>query len=169
VNWLERGLDTRVYYLSIQGGSWAVGDLLTQTDTTTAMAESGFGFSPSSLLFVSAGKAEDASDTSSAHWKMSVGMATSTSNCGAVAGGSRNGNTTMFTQNFIEYDSVYINFDPATDAITGLMDVQSFDSDGATMIMDDADPSQAFVWYVAAGSTPAAGGRFNYGLLLGVN
>lgn len=156
INWLERANANRVYWLSIKGGAWKVGDLLTQTDTTTAMAESGFGFAPAGALFVSAGKAQSASDTTDAHFNWSMGAATSTTNRGAQEASSRNGNTTMFCQTFIEFDEVYIDVDPTTDAIVGLMDIQSFDSDGFTAIMDDADPSQAFVWYVAAGSSAAA-------------
>lgn len=169
VNWLARVGAERVNWLSIQGGQWVIGDALTQTDTTTAIAESGFGFAPQSLLLASACRAQDTAGSSTAHAEWSVGAAVSTSNRRAQQTSSRNGNTNMFTQTFLRTDAVYINVDPTSDALEGLMDVQSFDSDGFTAIMDDADPSQAFFWYVAAGSAAGAVQRYNYGLLLGVN
>ena len=44
---------------------------------------------------------------------------------------------------------------------TGLMDIQSMDSGGFTAIMDDADPSQTFVFYFAIGDA-AVGNPWHY-------
>jgi hypothetical protein len=154
INWLERGDAGGVTYLSIKGGNWLVGDFLTQTDTTTAIAASGFGFAPKGVLFMSAGRAATAANAApSAHSEASIGAATSASArvCRQMA--SRNGNTAMFVHLAARTDCVYINSDPANAAYTleGLGDVQTFDSDGFTCIMDDADPTQSFVFYIAAG------------------
>jgi hypothetical protein len=159
INWLERASSQRIYWLSIAGGNWSLGDFLTQTDTSTTMVESSFGFTPAGVLFVSDGKAESTSDTASTTDRWSIGAAHSASARTAQAASSRDGNTLMFTQTFLRTDAIYVNTDPATDAVTALGDVQSFDSDGFTAIMDDADPAQSFVWYVAAGNVAGGGNR----------
>jgi hypothetical protein len=64
-----------------------------------------------------------------------------------------------------EYDAVYIDIDPTSSSVVGLMDVKSIDTDGFTCIMDDADPSGKFVWYLALGVAPA-GTSATAGLLL---
>jgi hypothetical protein len=59
----------------------------------------------------------------------------------------------------VSHDQVYQNLNANTGAIEGEMDVQSVGSDGFTLIMDDADPAQSFVWYAAWGDTVTAGGQ----------
>lgn len=157
INWLERASGIRVFGLAWGGGNFVIGDLLTQTDTTTDIVESGFGFQPNGVVFFSGCNAAATQDGApGVHDEWSIGAASSTSNRNAQNASSRDGNTNMFAQAGIEFDEVYINFDPTTDAIEGLMDVKSFDSDGFTCIMDDADPAQAFVWYLACGNTAVA-------------
>jgi hypothetical protein len=160
INWLERASATLIRYCSYKGGTWTLGDVLTQTDTTTAMTETGFGHAPVAVTLVSATKAETAQDaTPGAHDERSVGCATSASSRFVMQMDSRDGNGTMFTHHAARSDCVYANSAPANTAYTleGLMDVQSFDADGFTAIMDDADPAQAFAWYVAVGNVAAAG------------
>jgi hypothetical protein len=68
----------------------------------------------------------------------------------------------------VEHDQVYANLSTAS-ALEGSMGVNSLDADGFTFQMGDADPSGAFVWYLAFGDTPAAGGASpRRRLLLGV-
>jgi hypothetical protein len=162
INWLERTNAQVLQFLSIKGGLWTVGDLLTQTDTTTAMAESGFGHTPVGAMFISAGNAATvANATPGTHDKWSIGCATGPSARNVCQVDSRSGNTAMFVHPSSRTDAVYVNTDPAqtNHTLTGLMDVQSFDADGITTIMDDADPAQAFAWYVAVGNVAAAGGN----------
>jgi hypothetical protein len=149
--WPERGNAMRVHWLAIAGGSWKLGSLTTQTDTTTAFSTGDLGFYPVAAMFVSACKAEPAADaTPSAHDEWSVGAATSASNRTCQQASSRNGNTNMFVQTGLRTDAVYLNADPATDAIEGIGDINTW-GDPITLIMDDADPSQSFMWYVAVG------------------
>jgi hypothetical protein len=156
---VERSVALRVYYCAWGGSNIKVGDNLTQTDTSTAINTGSLGFTPVGVVVFSGGNAATTADaTPAVHDEWSVGAASSTSNRNAQAACSRDGNTNMFSQTFIEHDEVYINVDPATDAIEGLMDVQAFNSDSIDFIMDDADPSQAFFWWVAVGN-PSAGGR----------
>jgi hypothetical protein len=143
-----------VAWLSLRGGSWILGDMLTETDTVTSIQETGFGFQPLGLMFVSHGRAANSSDvtTSSfpAHW--SIGVATSSSNQLAQVASSRDAIGTAQVQTHIDYSEVYIRVNTTTDAVEGLMRLQSIDSAGFTAIMDTADPAQSFVWYVAAGN-----------------
>lgn len=148
----------RQFVLIIKGGQWHLGDLLTQTDTTTDIVESGFGFSPRGALFISHCLAQSTLDTTQAGSEFSVGACTSTSDEIALGINDENGTGNMETEAAIEHDACYVNLSTAA-AVEGLMRAQSFpDSDGFTMRMDDADPAQAFVWYVAAGDNAAAGG-----------
>lgn len=154
VNWLENGAGRAFAYLSIKGGLWKVGNLLTQTDTSTAITATSFGFTPAALMVVSAGNAANTQDgTPTTHDKWSVGAATSSSSRVVQQVDSRSGNADMFVHRSARTDAVYVNTDPAqtSHTVTGLMDVQSLDPDGFSLIMDDADPSQAFAWYAAVG------------------
>lgn len=150
VNWVESAGSRRIHYLALKGGNYRVDNLLTQTDTVTDIAESGFGFSPSAAMFVSHSMTESTSDTLQANDKMSIGAFSNLTNRGAQAMLDENGTADSEITTAIEFDAIYANISAAS-AIDGLMDVKSVDSDGFTMIMDDADPSQAFVWYMAFG------------------
>jgi hypothetical protein len=163
VTWPERGNAMRVHWLAIAGGSWKLGSLTTQTDTTTTFGTGSLGFTPRAAMFVSACKAAPAADaTPSAHDEWTVGAATSTSNRTCQQSSSRNGNTNMFVQTGLRTDAVYVNADPDTDAIEGLADINAWGSDSFDLIMDDADPSGAFLWYVAVGEVVAGGGFVPY-------
>lgn len=157
INWAESATARRVHWVALKGGSYIVGNLLTQTDTVTDIAETGFGFQPSGALFVSHGQAESTSDTAQDHDRLSIGAFDSTSS--RVAMGTLDednlGDSEVTTAH--EFDEVYVSISTAS-AIQGLMDIKSVESDGLTMIMDDADPAQAFVWYMAVGAVAAAGG-----------
>lgn len=155
LNWLEAATAFRVFYVAIKGGSWTVGDLLTQTDTSTAITESGFGFQPAGTMLFSHNMAESAQDTVDNDGRLSIGAFTSTSERVAHAYLNETGLTVTDVNSAIEYDAVYANISTSA-AIQGLADVQSIDSDGFTLIMDDADPSQAKAWYFSVGSTPTS-------------
>jgi hypothetical protein len=146
----EVGDNTQVFYLAIKGGNYVVGDLLTQTDTVTDITESGFGFTPSAAMFFSCCSAESAEDTPTADNKITIGAFSALDERGAEALFDEDNKATSEVSSAVEFDAVYANI--ATDAtIDGLMDVKSIDGGGFTCIMDDADPAQAFVAYVAFG------------------
>jgi hypothetical protein len=141
--------------LCIKGGQWHIGDLLTQTDTTTDMVENGFGFPPVGAVFASHCLAQSAADTAQAGAQFSIGACTGTADekCMSLQDEDATGN--METEAGIEYDSVYQRIS-ATATEDGAMAAQTFpQSDGFTMRMSNADPSQAFVSYIAGGSNPA--------------
>ncbi|HEY3493627.1 MAG TPA: hypothetical protein VGK73_03030 [Polyangiaceae bacterium] len=158
--WSERASTRYIAALVVKGGKWEVGSFLTQTDTTTNIVENGFGFTPASVLVVSGQKAESAADTAAAHDQISVGAFTSASNRHCQSYLSINAGGLEDIQSAIEYDAVYANL--TSGAIEGLADVVSMDSDGFTLIMDDADPSASFVWYVASGAAAAVTTSFPF-------
>ncbi len=157
---LATPLTRRVHYLVIQGGSWRVDGLTTQTNTTTAITETGFGFTPAGALFVGAGRAESVADTPTTHDILSIGAATSTTNRMALGSSDQDLAANAVVSTGVEFDAAYLHVS-TTGTINGLMDIQSFDTDGFTCIMDDADPVASFVWYVAAGNV--AGGTTHQG------
>jgi hypothetical protein len=155
----------RTLALCVKGGVWKVGSLATQTDTSTGIAISGLGGTPRGVLVASANRAESTQDAATAPWKTSLGAATSTTERHAQAVCSSSGDGNMRVVRAVEHDEIYVNItDPAADiadgaagGTDGLMDVSSVDSDGFTFIMDDADPSAFFAWYVMAGEAAAGG------------
>lgn len=156
INWLERATAARIFVVAIKGVSATVGNLLTQTDTITTIGESGFGFTPKAALVLSSGKAKSTQDTVDADAEMSIGFGATTGEV-ASAVWDENGPTTMQVARSTIATELYQNFD-ATEAVVGAMGVQSWDSDGLTLIMSDADPTQAFAWYLALGVTGGGGG-----------
>lgn len=149
---------SRVGWIAIKGGSWAVRNFTTKTDTVTTTGVSGLTFTPIGALFASVCVAKHTVDTPAAHDEWSIGFANSAGTQRVSQASSRDGNTTMFVQTaHAESGSIYKNVNPTTDALEGDMQVQSWDSGGVTCIMTDADPGAAFVLCVLVG--PSATGR----------
>lgn len=151
------GIAPYIFYLAIRGGRYKLGTLLTETDTVTPITISGLDFQPSAGMFVSAMRAESAADTLTDHDTWSIGAVSTPNIRGAQAIADEDAVATSDTNTALEFDAVYANVSNAG-AIQGLMDVQSIGVSSVSLIMDDADPSQSFVWYLAVGSegaTPA--------------
>jgi hypothetical protein len=155
LNFAERSSTNPIYYLALKGGRYAVGSVATATDSTP-FSETGVGVgTPAAVLFVSAGKLEDASDTPSAHNRLSFGAASSASDQAVIGFFDENGTADTECSTAMEHDAVYVSL-ATTDAVQGLMSLQSMDSDGFTMVMDDPDSGNAFVGYIAFGSEEVA-------------
>jgi hypothetical protein len=148
LNQLESNYAMFNIYLAIKGGSYDVGSFLTKTDTTDISVTT--GFKPSGVLLLSHNQAESTQNTRQAIDQWSMGAFISVTERVAHAIRDNNGTTGSETSTAIEYDEAYINLDSAG-AVQGLMDVKSVDSGGFTMVMDDTDPSAAFVGYIAFG------------------
>ncbi len=157
INVREQGADRAIYYLAINGGRYHVGDIVTATDTTE-FSETGPGFQTTGVLFASVGTAEQLVDATASELKISVGAGTAADETTAQAGSDQTGLTTNEAFAAIDHDAVYIRPDLA-DGVEGVMDLTSLNSDGFSVIMDDADPDAAFVGYVAFGDAPP-GGQF---------
>jgi hypothetical protein len=162
ITWAESNSAAPIVALGLKGGNYLIGNLLTRTDGND-IAETGFGFKPSSALFLSHGQAESTADTAQANNRWSMGAFSSLTDRGAQAILDEDNIADSEVTTAIEFDAVYANISTAS-AIQGLMDVKSIDADGFTMVMDDADPSQAFVWYLAFG--PAEVVETGWGQLL---
>jgi hypothetical protein len=154
------------HFLAIKGGSWAVGDFLTQTDTSTTVTESGLSFTPKLVIAASANRAKSTTDTGTTNASMSFGAATSTSQRMAMAIWDQNGTADAETATAVEYDEIYANID-SSDAIQGLLDITDMSSGQLQFINDDADPSQCFVWYATLGDSAAAATTVSLLMLLG--
>jgi hypothetical protein len=155
-----------IVYLALAGGAgYHVGSLTTATNTTN-FSETGVGGTPEGVIFISHCTAEDTQDTEVDHMVFTMGAATSASESIATAISSDNagaiGTSEVFTA--IDFDAVYVRPDLA-DGVEGVMDLVSMDSDGFTVVMDDADPDAAFVAYLALGVTAAASGSILGGLV----
>ena len=158
INWLEDSVAGRhCFYLALKGGQYAVGSGLTQTDTVTAITCSP-GFQAVAGLIASHMGAESTQDGTDSDNKFSIGAFNATDSRGAHAILDENGNADSTVSAAVEHDAVYANIaDGGT--IQGLMDISSIGSTSFDLIMDDADPSQNFFWWVAFGS--AAGVQYN--------
>lgn len=157
INWAKAAdLNEKHQFLALKGLKTQVGNLLTQTDTTTDIVESGFGFSPKATLFLSANRAENTAEAPSGHDNYSLGCALSATSRSAVFSLDEDNLANSEVSTAHEFDAVYGQLD-GTPAVVGLMDYKSTDSDGFTCIMDDADPSQAFVGYLSFAEAEAAG------------
>ncbi len=139
------------FFIALKGGQYSVGDIATLTDGSD-ISET-IGFQPAALLFASANRALSTQATATAHARLSIGAATSTSEraCAAISD----------EDNLADTETAFSNSDSLVyqqivdDAQVGGMDLKSIDASGFTCVMDDPDPSGCWVTYLAIG--PAAG------------
>lgn len=169
LNWAERAQTNRVYrVLCLKGGRWFVGDILSQTGTSNT-GETGVGFQPVALLLASHNKAQSTADTTQAQDERSIGFATaSAQNYMSVIDKDASANADVGVAH--NTTGFYGNQSTATTiVIEGVGGLVSLDSDGFTFAMSDADPAQAFIWYLAVAANAVAGGSLtpNNLLLLG--
>lgn len=151
VDQIEGSVTSRTqFYLAIGGGKWAAGSFLTETSTSTDITETGLGFEPRGVLLLSACRAENAADTVSDHDAWSMGAFDATSD---IAQGVMDEDATANSEvgTAIRFADCYVNLDTAS-AVEGAAHKTAIGQDGFTMRMTDADPSQSFVGWVAAGS-----------------
>lgn len=152
VNWLEVVATPITFYLALKGGSYAIGDFLTSTSNGATIAESGLGFQPKGTMLFSHGRAQDTANALSAGDQWNIGGFTSTTNRGTQGTLSADNVTDAFLQFYVEHNAALAQI-TATPARVGLLDVQSIDADGFTLVMDSAADPAAFVWYISFGDT----------------
>lgn len=167
INW-STATGRRSEFLAIKGGGWFVGDLLTNTSLTTVV-ESGFGFTPKGVFVGSHCGVQSTAGVLQDNLCLSLGAGDSPTSRGAHGGNEPDNLGTSAVWLGVEYDEVYQNLFGGA-GVVGLMDIQSFNVDGITFVMDDADPAARFASYVAMGDTPVApaGPGPNALMLLGV-
>jgi len=160
INWVEvaSGIITRV--LCLKGGRYAVGDILSQTDTNN-FSETGAGFTPKALMFGSHNKVKSTTNVTQAGDERCIGFAVSPTERNAFGIVDKDAVADADVGVAVHTDQCYSNQSlDATIVVEGLMDLVSMDADGFTSVMDDADPAQAFVWYLAFGDAPGWGFPF---------
>jgi hypothetical protein len=159
LNWTEvPGVATcQFMWLAIKGGQWDVYEALTQTDTTTDITAT-HGFQPRGGMVLSAQRAESTADANTAHLALSVGAYDSdTSERCAFILDTDNVGTSLCAQGQ-EHDSVYGSFVTATQALDGIMHVNSIGATATVFRMSDADASQRWFFGWAVGDNAAVGG-----------
>jgi hypothetical protein len=149
LNWTERASTRRILWVALKGGSYKLGDLLTQTDTTTDIVETGFGFTPKGALFLSHGKVASTVNVAQAHDEWSQGAYDGT-NQRAHAVHDEDNTLNAEVATAVEHDNVVVKM-TASDTVESAMQALSLDAEGLTCEMTDAAASQYFVWYLAVG------------------
>jgi len=152
LNWNEvSGNARRYHYLAIDGGQWVAGDVLTAVNTAN-FAETGVGFQPVGALFVSHDRAESTANTPNADDQWSMGAATSASTQRAHCITDEDAALDSDVGTSVQHAAVYCNLN-LNSVTEGVMSLVSFDADGFTLVMDDADSNPLFVWYLAIAGT----------------
>ena len=153
INWAERAASRDVHYLALKGGLWTAGKLLTQTDDT-AITGTTTGMDPVGVLFVSACRGESASDTATVDGEMSLGAATATDKRHAQSFLYEDAKNATEANVAVEHDGVYVHITNAG-AVDGIMDLTALGTESFSCVMDDYDPSQAAVGWLAFGNATA--------------
>ena len=141
-------------WLALAGGDWDIDTGTTQTDTTTPIVIS-TAFTPAFIMVGSHGAAKSTQYAMDDDARISLGAGTSSSARVVQASTCANGaNPTVCTVD-VQHDEIYSNLNDS-DGVQGLMDITSFSSTGASLIMDDADPSGAFFFAITGGAPTTA-------------
>lgn len=155
------GTSRSLFALTIKGGQWHVGDLLSLTSLAD-ITETGSGFTPKGLVFIQPARAsttQNTLDASTAQASMSIGAAQSAT--------SRFAMTTTGTDNDAQNDAYFNNqltdkiqarYDTAN-ALLSDIDFKTFDADGFTLTQEDADAAQFFCIYFIVGDNAAVTGQ----------
>jgi hypothetical protein len=160
LNWLDAG-STGAFnwsYLAIKGGKFFGGDLLTTTGTGN-IAEEVVGFLSRGGMCLSHAHAQSTTDTPQTNTMLSLGafsrITDTTFDRVVHAAKAQDTSGTPLMTTLVEFDNVYGSIVASTDAIDGLMDVESVDTDGVIMDMTDGDAVAAFVAYFVIGDSPS--------------
>ncbi len=144
-----------VHVMGIKTGGVKTGDFLTQT-SIGQFSVTGIGFKPVGLMLVSLSIPESTQDTVDVgDAKMVMGFTDGTAQrCTGYT--ADHGVNPPRSTCFYQKDGVYFNNGTVAAGFLGIAEFVSFDSDGFTLDMTDADPTASFVWYVALGPEGAA-------------
>lgn len=155
LNKLEGDEQNYLHYLALKGGSYAIGNFTTATNTTAFTEAHGMPITPKGAMFLSANRSQSTQDTPTVHYEWSIGASDGSVNTAQYARSKdAAGNADCF--NAVEHNEAYINASNAsTQAIEGLGHVNSFDATNINLQMTDADPAASFVWYIAFGNGAA--------------
>lgn len=128
-------------------------------NVTTAAAgntvvRTGYGFQPKVIILWWSNRQESVDTVGAQTIMRGVGFATSTSNRYAICTKDRNAQAATDTATLNAPDACIVSLlQAATNTVDGLMDLQSFDSDGITLVIDDAFGTDIRVHCLALGGT----------------
>lgn len=125
----------------------------TTAAATTTIPVTGLGFTPKLIKFMAMG-ISSATDlaTETASDRRTLGFCTSTSNRRSIGQLSVDAAATMDCQQ-MWHDAAVLCIPTATPGVDGLLDVNSFDTDGFTAIIDDALAADITVFWAAWGGS----------------
>ena len=138
------------------GGNVKVGNFLSQTDTSTTFGTGALGFTPVAMLVASHNTSEQVGLTATDHDHWSFGGATSASARVAQAIRDQDASADSIVTTAIDYDSIYLNTDGT--GLVGVGNISLWGANAVDLVMDDADPAQAFLGYVVIGKDTVVGG-----------
>jgi len=155
LNWLEFSSAGFQYFaLALKGGRYAVGNVVTSTTINTTIPVTGLGFAPSGLWLMSAAAPVDVQATVRTQATVAVGGATSPTNRACQGAVSEHAVATAVCASSTREDGCLELLNSGS-VSAGVVDVQSMDAGGFTLIMDVADVTTTkYVTYLACGSTP---------------
>lgn len=147
---------------------------LSADTASTTYAVTGLGFRPKALRFYHVGL-QSASDAASqtVHWRAAVGFALSATDRRCMGSQSQDAAGTQVCVTGYRNDCVAMTI-TSTPALDGALDLQSIDTDGFTLVVDDAAPVNVTVMWEAWGGSdlvqasigeiaePAATGSVSY-------
>lgn len=119
---------------------------------TTTYAITGLGFQPKALRFYTNGMASDVDASSTTlHVRQCIGFATSASDRRCVAAQDQDAAADSTCTSAVRDDAVVATVTATGPAVDGLLDLQSMDSDGFTLVVDDQSPVDLMVFWEAWG------------------
>jgi hypothetical protein len=140
INVTERAASRLFAYLALRGPRFKATSVTTRTDGNDIVVSSAGVGTPRGCVVLSNGLAEHAADTPTNGGQIAFGAADSISS--RFSAGNRSQDAAATTNNIaiVEFDGVYgkSTTAPGVDAV---MDLKSFDGDGATFVMDDTEPT----------------------------
>lgn len=152
VQWLERATTSLMDTLVLSGTFKVDVGSFNTTTTTGAINKTGIAFQPTAVMFCSHGKVAEATDTFTAHERLSIGATDGTTQeCLSYV--CRSSNTTMFNSTSVAFDVIYQSLVETNDLASGGLQAEAsfnnFTSDGFSIQMSDADVVTALVGYIA--------------------
>lgn len=162
INWsVLPGSTDDIIYIAFKGGNYAIGTIDSGT-SLGSFSKTGLGFQGAAGFFLSIGNNSIGSINTG--MELSIGIANASTDDAVIGGVSEHGSASTNTDIFIDSSLVYKNYD-LSQTLEGSAGFISWDSDGFTLAMNDADPSANKILYFVIGGaatpkdsiTPLAG------------
>lgn len=159
LNWLFRSVtNRRSIFLAMKGGQWRAGAYTIDGATLNATATvSGLPFQPAGLDFIGTGQTQPAAGVSNALGRLSFGVAASTTSRQSMGVFAQDNSANSEITLAIEYDQALVHVTSGT--VLSAYDLSAINSDGFTVIVDDAGGSSTEWQGYLAFAGAATGGK----------